>query len=258
MLCAIAIFCDPPAQRQLLANHKMLNSLQVDPRVKMAFGLHPKKVNAVMDGYVLSHEFLQNLTQLLSLESTVAFGEVGLDNTVAADRYQAQEDALVDVLRSVRPILLNRGLPVVIHSRQGRADRQVLPIIMDILEEQLGNDHPIQVHYFNGSVEDVRTWLRRFSNVVFSIPVCSRVSSAAALREIPIEQMLLETDAPYGDSNQLSSPLDISRKCSTLANVLGMSEHQLLVRTALNAIRFFGISPSDFMLQGKRSRTQRH
>ena len=253
ILHAIAIFCDPLVHKQLLANQNLLKQVHGDRRLFTAFGLHPKKTEKEMDRYNVNSDCLNNLSKLLRTEKVVAFGEVGLDNTVSPKHFKDQEEALIQVLRHVRPILIERRLPVVVHSRQGvtpRGKRDVTAKLIEILEQELGLHHPIQVHFFTGFMAEFRAWMK-FQNVVFSVPVRSEVrgESIPSLRSIPLDRLLLETDAPYSDGYQLGSPFDIPAKCRALAEVLDLSEEELLKLTTHNAMRFFNISPSSSSFQ---------
>ena len=67
-----------------------------------------------------------------------------------------------------------------------------------------------------------------------------------AVKEIPLERMLLETDAPvvYGRGREFeyeSSPADVVRSLRGAAGLKGMSEAQLAEVTTENAMRFFGL-----------------
>ena len=116
---------------------------------------------------------------------------------------------------------------------------------MDIIEKEMGVDHTIQVHSFLGTLEELKLWQERFPNVYFSIPVRSRINSKfhLALQGIPRERLLLETDAPYGETGRHTTPWDIPDQCIHLARILNVSTEELLVLTHRNASRFFNISP---------------
>ena len=246
LLHAVAIFCDPLVHRQLVNKEKLLCQIQKDPRLFLAFGLHPKKVVWQMDGYNLRQDTLENLSKLMMSDRVVAFGEVGLDYTVPEDQLPGQEDGLIQVIRYVRPILVERQLPIVVHCRQGiypRTKRDVTARMIGILEHELGLRHPIQVHFFMGFMSDLKAWMQ-FSNVVFSVPARSEYSDATipSLMSIPRDRLLLETDAPYGDKRQLGNPYDILAHSAALASVLKMSPKELIQVTTRNALKFFNVS----------------
>ena len=246
LLHAIAIFCDPLVHRQLVSKEKLLCQIQKDPRLFLAFGLHPKKVVWQMDGYNLRQDTLENLSKLLMSDKVVAFGEVGLDYTVPEDQLPGQEEGLIQIIKYVRPILVERQLPIVVHCRQGiypRTKRDATTRMIGILEHELGLRHPIQVHFFMGFMSDLKAWMQ-FSNVVFSVPARSEYSDAAipSLMSIPRDRLLLETDAPYGDKRKLGNSYDILAHGAALASILKVSPQELMHITTRNALKFFNVS----------------
>ena len=67
-----------------------------------------------------------------------------------------------------------------------------------------------------------------------------------AVKEIPLERMLLETDSPvvYRRGSKLeyeSRPADIIRSLRGAAELKGVSEAQVAEVTTANALRFFGL-----------------
>ena len=67
-----------------------------------------------------------------------------------------------------------------------------------------------------------------------------------AVKEVPLERMLLETDAPvvYRRGSELeyeSRPADVVRSLRGVAELRGMSEAYIAEATTANALRFFGI-----------------
>ncbi|HEX78732.1 MAG TPA: hypothetical protein G4O19_01085 [Dehalococcoidia bacterium] len=63
-----------------------------------------------------------------------------------------------------------------------------------------------------------------------------------AVREAPLLNLLLETDAPveYGrESKYTSVPKDVRRSLSAVSEIKGMEEAVLAEQTTQNALRFF-------------------
>ena len=84
---AVAIFCNHKFQRHLSDEPRDLTLIQKEPVLPLAFGLHPKKIVPEMENGSLRADFVHNLLHLLSQEKVVAFGEVGLDNTVPEEQF---------------------------------------------------------------------------------------------------------------------------------------------------------------------------
>jgi len=67
-----------------------------------------------------------------------------------------------------------------------------------------------------------------------------------AVKEIPLERLLLETDSPvvYGRGNEFeyeAKPADLLRTLKGVAGLKGVSEAQIAEVTTNNALRFFGL-----------------
>ena len=65
-----------------------------------------------------------------------------------------------------------------------------------------------------------------------------------AVREVPVDRLLLETDCPvpYGRENKYTSqPSDVLRSLKAAAEIKGIDEKELAMQTTMNAKRLFGL-----------------
>ena len=144
-----------------------------------AFGVHPMHAAAVDD---------KRLSQLTQLASTgVAIGEIGLDPGYTVSM-ECQERAFRDQLR----LAVALSLPVLVHCRQ--AFQRTLGILREEHAQHVGGI----MHAFSGSPEMAREFIR----LGFAISISGVVTRARAVkpvrlvRELPLENLVLETDAP--------------------------------------------------------------
>lgn len=160
--------------------------------ISPAFGIHPMHAALADD---------DNLSRLAERASTgVAIGEIGLDPayTVSLER---QERAFRDQLS----LAVSLGLPVLVHCR--RAFQRTLRVLQEERAHQVGGI----MHAFSGSPEMAREFIR-LGFVISISGVITRNSAVRPLRvvrELPLEYLVLETDAPdltpqryRGQSNQ--------------------------------------------------------
>ena len=195
-----------------------------DSRIMPAFGIHPMHA-AVVDGQIL-----EQLARLAPVG--VAIGEIGLDPAYSVP-LEIQEAAFRRQLRLAGDL----GLPVLIHCR--RAFQRTLRILQ---EEQCGRQGGI-MHAFSGSVEMAREFIR----LGFAIAVSGTVTWTNAerplrlARELPLEQLVLETDAPdmtpqryRGQSNR---PAWIAETAACVAAVRGIPVEMLAAATTATARR---------------------
>ena len=175
-----------------------------------AFGIHPMHAGLADDN---------RLAQLAALAAGgVAIGEIGLDPayTVSMER---QERAFREQLR----LALLLGLPVLIHCR--RAFQRTLQILQEEHAQQVGGI----MHAFSGSPEMAREFIR----LGFAISISGMVTRDNAVRplrlvrELPLESLVLETDAPdmtpqryRGQSNQPAYMVETLR---TVAGIKGVA-----------------------------------
>jgi TatD DNase family protein len=141
-------------------------------------GLHPHDARFGVDS-VLS---------LLDRPRIVAVGECGLDYHYDHSPRDVQRQAFAAQIAVAR----ERGLPLVIHTREAWAD--TFAILGGVERPE-----PLIFHCFTGGPEEARTCLDlgaylSFAGIV-SFKGASDVRAAAAL--CPLDRLLVETDAPY-------------------------------------------------------------
>ena len=193
-------------------------------------GLHPTSVNAewkkeieLMEGY-LDRKFH-------------AIGEVGIDCYWSKDFVQEQKE----VFRLMLNMAHERNLPVIIHSRDAG------DIILTILKECRHLDLRGVFHAFSGSIETYREIqkLGEWSVGIGGVLTFKKASIAETVKSIPLERIILETDAPYltpaphrGTRNESSYIPLIAAK---LAELQDISLEQVAEQTTANAEKLFAI-----------------
>jgi len=150
------------------------------PEVSAAFGVHP------MHAALLSPEVLSELLRLSS--SAAAIGEIGLDYELAAPSREIQQAAFRAQLR----LAVQAGLPVLIHCR--KAFRDLLAMLR---EEGVGRVGGV-MHAFSGSPETARDCVRLGLHISLagSVTYANAVRPPAVAAWVPLDRLLLETDAP--------------------------------------------------------------
>lgn len=207
-----------------------LHSLRPESTV-MAMGLHPTEVASDWP------EVVDRMETLLGKGGFVAVGEIGMDLYWDATRREMQREAFARQLRIAERL----HLPVIIHCREALDDT------LDIIKE-VGPTVPLVFHSFTGSREDVRK-IRAVCTPMFGINGVVTFKNAASLRdalpEIGIENILLETDAPYlapvphrGKRNESAY---IVNTLNAVASVIGLSPEDVERITDSNARKIFNI-----------------
>jgi TatD DNase family protein len=208
------------ATAELLSRHDL---------VAATVGAHPHHAH----GYAPQVE--KRLLAFLDRQRVLALGEVGLDFHYDLSPRDRQEQ----VFRRQAAIAAERGLPLVIHSRE--AERRVL----DILEQERFPG-PVVFHCFTGDEHAAAEILDRGYSLSFSGIITFR--KAEALRRVvaatPLERLLSETDSPYlapePERGRRNTPLGVVRVVERIAAIKGIAEPEVLAQVAANLRRLQG------------------
>jgi len=194
-------------------------------------GLHPHEARLFADDLV-------RYRRLAEHEQVVAIGEIGLD--------YYYDHSPRDVQRRVFSAFLTLAgemrLPSVIHCRDAHDD------CLAILRDTLAPGQSFVVHSYTGTPEWAEEALALGAMFSFNGMVTFKKADniRAALRAVPLDCLLLETDSPYlapvphrGKRNQPAYVADVARG---VADVLDLPFADIAQRTTDNALRFFGRS----------------
>ncbi|GFT00075.1 putative deoxyribonuclease TATDN2 [Nephila pilipes] len=178
----IAIFCNPFSFSKRYMWEKYLN----EDKVWASFGCHPHNAKDYND------DIEKSLYAALEHSKVRALGEIGLDYS---NRNNCLKEVQFEVFRRQLKIALKKELPVVIHCRDAHEDG------MKIIKEILPNNYTIHLHCFTDTWEWAQKWLNEFPNLFIGITNVVTFPSAESVHEvaknIPLDRLLLETDAPY-------------------------------------------------------------
>lgn len=165
----------------------------------------------------------------------VAVGEIGLDYHEGSEFAQEQKAALEWQL----DFAAARNLPLNIHLRDATGD------FLDILRRHKGLRG--NMHAYSGSVETFRE-LQRLGDWrigVGGVVTFKKAGIAEVVKAVPLERIVLETDAPYltpvphrGTRNESSYVPLIAAK---VAELKGVSVEEVAETTTNNAKTLFGI-----------------
>lgn len=153
------------------------------PFIYAAVGVHPHDVSDMKE------EDLENLLHFAAYEKVVAIGEIGLDYHYDYSPRSVQKLWFREQLKLAKDL----GLPVIIHSREAAQDTFDLVMEAD-LEERAG-----VVHCYSGSVEMALEYVKKgfYIGVGGVITFKNAKKLIEVVEAIPLEMILIETDAPY-------------------------------------------------------------
>lgn len=203
------------------------------PQVFYLLGIHP------CDGQKCTPECLEQITAAFQADDKLrAIGEIGLDYHWDDCPRELQLQAFARQLELAKKL----SKPVVIHCREAESD------CLTFLEAGGFAHYPLLWHCFGGD----SSLARRIIHNGWHISIPGTVTYPAndelrkAVREIPEDKLLLETDCPYlspvpwrGIRNE---PAYIVFTARAVADARMMDAKELWQLTGANARRFFGLA----------------
>jgi TatD DNase family protein len=191
-------------------------------------GLHPCDVKA---NY---REILQELTSRFDDAEFIAIGEVGIDLYWDTSYIEEQKDAFRMQIR----FALEHNLPLVIHKRQSYYE--TMEVLNEFKDEKLKGIF----HCYSGSVDHAHEIIEKGFLLGIGGTITYKTSNLdKVLPHIPLQYLVLETDAPYltpvpyrGKRNTSSYiPLIAQR----LAEIKQTTVDEVAQQTTANALKLF-------------------
>ena len=213
------------------SNQKVLHLAQVyKDFVYPAIGWHP--------GNLKGSEIDRNLEFIKAhIGQAVGIGEVGLDYHKRV-RAIAEKDLQKCVLREIFKIAKTYKKPVIIHSRYAWRDSFNL-----VGEAQL---EKAVFHWYTGTSSVLRDIVTQGYFISATPAVEYHEEHRRAVKEVPLERLLLETDSPvvYRRGTEFeyeSRPAHTLRALSGVSGLRGIDEDEIAMVTTDNALKFFGL-----------------
>lgn len=211
------------------------------PELAVALGVHPQRVAELDDA--AAEAMVGELDGALDRAGARAVGEVGLDGLVAKGAARAAQLARQErAFRAQLATARRRDLPVVLHVV--RAHGRALAILRGDGLPRAGG----VLHSASGAPEVIRAYLALRLHVSFAgsaaNPEARRVHAAVAC--VPIERLLVETDAPFQTPHPLrpakNEPAFLVQVVDAVAAIRGESARSVAAATEANARRLLRIT----------------
>lgn len=173
----------------------------------------------------------------VNIYKAVAVGEIGLDYHKRV-REGANKELQKRVLRELLKIAKDNDKPACIHSRYAWRDA------LDLVEES-GLKKAV-FHWYTGTSSVLRDIIDSGYYISVTPAVAYHEEHRRAVKETPVQQLLLETDCPVtyarGREGEFkATPADAVRSLKGAAEIKGISEQALAEVTTENAERLFRI-----------------
>ena len=193
-------------------------------------GVHPSEAKDWDD------ELIDRIKDYSDNPTIVGIGEIGLDYYWDKSFVDLQKEVFIKQIKLANEL----NLPICVHDREAHKDT------FDILKEY-NKGSKVVMHCFSGSVEFAREcikegWYLALGGVV-TFKNAVKMKEVAA--DIPLEKLLLETDAPYltpvpyrGKENQPAYVRFVAEEISKIRNV---SFENIVQASSQNAEKVFAI-----------------
>ena len=218
-----------PAIDQTYTQRMLALQRKYPDRIDLMMGLHPTHVNDNVE------EELAHVAQMLDTHSFVAVGEIGIDLYWDKTHEQAQQKAFDQQIYWAK----ERGLPIVIHCREA------FEAVFEVLEGHRGDNLKGIFHCFTGTLADAQRAIDlNLALGIGGVVTFKNGKIDEFLSDIPLTNIVLETDAPYlapvpyrGKRNESAYLPLIADK---VASIYALTTAEVALQTTANALNIFG------------------
>ena len=200
------------------------------PNIYAMVGIFPSEAKTY------TQEIEDNMIERAKNPKVVAVGEIGLDYYWDKTFNDIQQKVFAKQIKMANKL----GLPIVVHDREAHQDT------FNILKE-VNEGSKVLFHCFSGSVEFMKECTRKGWYIALGgvVTFKNAVKMKDVAREVPLDKLVLETDAPYltpvpyrGKENK---PAYIRYVAEEIASLRNMLVEEIIDITTTNAEAFFNI-----------------
>lgn len=200
-------------------------------------GIHPHHADS------FDQDTIRLLRELHQNDSVVAIGECGLDfnrnYSISGNQIKAFEAQLA--------LAVELNKPVFLHQRDAHED------FVSILQNCITDLSGAVAHCFTGNADEANQYIDMGLYIGITGWICDERRGhdlQEAVKHIPLDKIMLETDAPYLLPRDLkvkpvhsrrNEPCFLPHICEITARYMGIDSDELAAATVENTKRFFGI-----------------
>ncbi len=214
----------------IASSHVALKIANEFENVFATVGIHPNSANQIGR--------IQELEELLSKQKVVALGEIGLDYYWM----KFPKDVQIKALEIQIELASKHNLPIVLHTRDAFED------MLDVLTSL--KPRKVVFHSYSADKEVARRILDMGYYISFSGMITfNNPHLKEAVKYVPLERMLSETDAPYLTPKpyrgRINKPSYVRYIVQAISELKGMDVDEVKESIWKNALEVFNISYQD-------------
>jgi TatD DNase family protein len=204
----------------LQSNEKILHLATRYPKyVFPALGLHPWRLER--EDLARSFSFIEE-----NLSLCIALGEIGLDFAIQTRREQQAE-----VFQNLLKIGRRQNKPILLHAR--RAWPEALQLLVEY-----GISKAV-FHWYSGPIDILKKILDHGYLISATPAAVYSDRHRQALKETPLDRILIETDAPEVYRGETSEPKDLRASLQAVIELKGEKREETAERILQNTRNFF-------------------
>lgn len=199
-------------------------------------GIHPH------DAKTFTNNTIDELEQLAQYDEVVAIGECGLDFNRMFSPQDIQEECFEAHLHLARKL----SMPLFLHERDAHNRFcEIFANFMDMTEKSV-------VHCFTGNKEQVKKYVSMGFYIGITGWICDERRGQAlqdAVKYIPLDRLLIETDAPYllprnmenRPKNRRNEPSFLPHIVNEIAKFMGVKPEVVAKHATENTYKLFNL-----------------
>lgn len=209
---------------------KILELTEQYPFIYGALGVHPDEVGA------LDEVQFERLKKLLDREKICAVGEIGLDYYWDNESHELQKKWFIRQLELAR----EKKMPVIIHSREAAADT------MAVMKEHAAGMKAV-IHCYSYSPEMAEEYVKMgyYIGVGGVVTFKNAKKIKQTVERIPLESIVLETDAPYlapvPYRGKRNTSLYLPYVAEQIAEIKGITTEEVVEQTEKNSRALYNL-----------------
>ena len=213
----------------LWSSRRCIEMAEQYPYIYAAAGIHPE------DALNLPEDWLAQIEEMAAHPKVKAIGEIGLDYYWK----EVPHDLQKEVFRAQLALAEKLDLPVIVHDREAHADCLAMvkefPKVRGVF------------HCYSGSAEDAKTLVKLGWHLSFTGTITFKNARKApeVIAAVPMERIMVETDAPYMAPTPFRGKRCDSRyvyrMAQTIAEIKGLTREEVEAITTENGKRLFNI-----------------
>ena len=167
----------------------------------------------------------------------VAIGEIGLDYHYTEENKEKQKELFISQMKIAKKL----DIPVQIHSRDAVSD------MLEILKQEELLPKKIMFHCYELNEEITKIIIKRGYSISLggNITYKRRDSAIKQIKEIPLSQIMLETDSPYLAPQDVRGTRNSSKNlhfvAEKIAEIKGITSGEVIDTTYNNAVKFYNL-----------------